>query len=231
MNRHRTALAALTTAAALVTTGPAWAQGAASAPATESDPCNVIAGMAIGVIGGLLFGGRDRARAAAIGGAAGAMACIAVNAASRRTRTAQQVEEDYKTAHAGELPQGAPVLQTYDVRVNPTTDVKSGESFQIVSNITVISSAQQPVSEVREAITLTGPDGKTRNAEKVATEQSGSGAFENTFTLTLPSGVASGSYPVTTKLSINGQVAGERQQTLQIMAASNGGLLLALADR
>jgi hypothetical protein len=228
MNRNFMVLMALTAAASLTVTGCAHKDK--SAGSGDGDPCNVVLGVVAGVIGGALLDKEKRARGAAIGGAAGALACIAVNAVTRRTRTSQQVEDEYKSANAGQLPQGAPVLQSYNVRVNPATDVKSGERFQVVSNITVVRSANQPVSEVRESLTLTGPDGNTRTAEKNASEQPGSGAFENTFTLSLPAGVAPGSYPVTTKLSVNGKVAAERQQTLRVVAARDGGLTVALLE-
>jgi hypothetical protein len=228
MKRHFRVLMTLTTAASLMATG--CATNNKSAGAGDADPCNVWWGVAAGVIGGALLDKDKRARGAAIGGAAGALACIAVNAVTRRTRTSQQVEDDYKTANAGQLPQGAPVIQSYDVRVNPAADVKSGERFQVVSNITVVRGASQAVSEVRESLTLTGPDGNTRTAEKKASEQAGSGAFENTFTLSLPVGVAPGSYPVTTRLSVNGKVAAERQQTLRVVAARGGGLTVALLE-
>jgi hypothetical protein len=226
MNRTPTVLMALTTAASLMFTGCAHKNKGAG----DDEPCNVLAGAVIGVIGGALLDKDKRARGAAVGGAAGALACIAVNAVTKRTRSSQQVEDEYKSANAGQLPQGAPVLQAYNVRVNPDTDVKSGERFQVVSNITVVRSASQPVSEVRETLTLTGPDGKTRTAEKNASEQPGSGAFENTFTLSLPVGVAPGSYPITTKVSVNGKVAGERQQTLRVAMAGDGRLSVALLE-
>jgi hypothetical protein len=220
-------LMALTAATALTVTGCASNKTSSTG---GDEPCNVWLGVAAGVLGGALLDKNKRARGAAIGGAAGALACIAVNTVTRRTRTAQQVEEDYKAANAGQLPQGAPILQTYEVRVNPDATVKSGERFQVVSNITVVRSANQPVSDVRESITLTSPDGNTRTAEKTASEQPGSGAFENTFTLSLPSGVASGSYPISTKLSVNGKVAAERQQTLRVATLSDGALVVAMVE-
>jgi hypothetical protein len=228
MIKNPKVLIALTTTASLMLTGCAHKNKGTGS--SNDEPCNVIAGAVIGAIGGALLDKDKRGRGAAVGGAAGALACVAVNAVTRRTRTSQQVEDEYKAANAGQLPQGAPVLQSYNVRVNPSTDVKSGERFQVVSNITVVRSANQAVSDVRESLTLTAPDGNTRTAEKAATEQPGSGAFENTFTLSLPAGVAPGSYPVTTRLSVNGKVAAERQQTLRIAAARDGGVIVALLD-
>lgn len=209
----------------------ACASGGGLLGSSDGDPCNVLVGALIGGIGGVLLDRNKRGRGAAIGGVAGAVACVAVNSVTRRTRTSQQVEEDYRRTNAGRLPGGAPVVQSYDVRINPRQDVRSGERFQVVSSMTVVRSADQPVTEVKESLTLVSPDGKNRSAEKTASEQPGSGAFENTFTLTLPSGVAPGTYPVRTQLTVNGQPAAERQQDLRVTALAGGGIRVALLDR
>ena len=170
---------------------------------SDSDPCNLIA-------------------VGAIGAAAGALTCVAVNAVSRQTRTAQQVEDDYRRANRGQLPPNEPVVQAYNVTVNPDAGVHSGEKLQVVSNMTVVRGTSQPVNEVKEVLTLMGPDGKSRSAEKTASERPGSGAYENAFSLTLPKGVAPGAYPVNTQLYVNGKQMAERKQELRVVARDNG---------
>jgi hypothetical protein len=59
------------------------------------DPCNPAIGALVGgALGALVGGGDNRGKGAVIGAGLGALACVAVNAASRQTRTADQVEDD-----------------------------------------------------------------------------------------------------------------------------------------
>jgi hypothetical protein len=151
-----------------------------------------------------------------------------VNAASRQTKTAAQVEDDYRRQHGGKLPSSEPVVQAYDVTL-PENSVRAGDKAQVVSNITVVQGSNRPVSEVKEVLTLVGPEG-TRTAEKKANERPGSGAYENTFNLSFPKDVAPGSYPIKTQLFVNGKAAAERKQNLQIVAQGSERRFLVLAE-
>lgn len=226
-NKRQVKWLAAVIASALALTGCETTGGSAG---TESDPCNILIGGIVGGIAGAVLDRNRRGRGAAIGAAAGALTCVAVNAVSRKTRSAQQVEEDYRRANQGQLPPDEPVVQDYNVIVNPTAGVSSGERLQVVSNMTVVRGTRQPVNEVKEVLTLTGPDGKTRSAEKTASEQPGSGAYENAFSLTLPKGVAPGAYPVNTQLYVNGKQLAERKQQLRVIAQHDNSLRFVLVD-
>ena len=217
MHRQSAKWVAMIAAGIFAVSGHASSAVAAETGA-DSDPCNLLVGGILGGVAGALLDRNRRGRGAAVGAAVGALACVAVNAASKQTRTAQQVEEDYRKNNQGQLPPEDPVVQAYDVTVNPDAGVQAGEKLLVVSNITVVRSANQQVKEVKELLTLTGPDGKTRTAEKKASEQAGSGAYENTFSLTLPKGVSPGAYPVSTQLFVNGKVLAERNQELRVVA-------------
>lgn len=229
MKSARVTGVALLTACALVIAGCETTGGTGSAGG-DGDPCNILVGGIIGGIAGAVLDRNRRGRGAVIGAAAGALTCVAVNAVSRRTRTAQQVEEDYRRANQGQLPPDEPVVQAYNVVVNPDAGVPSGERLQVVSNMTVVRGARQPVNEVKEVLTLTGPDGKARTAEKTASEQPGSGAYENAFSLTLPKGVAPGAYPVNTQLYVNGKQMAQRKQELRVIAQRDNTLRFVLVD-
>lgn len=221
MNKRHLRWVAVLTAGALAVSGCANMGGGGLA-GSDDDPCNLIAGTLIGGVAGVLLDRNKRVRGAAIGAAVGALACVAVNAVSRQTRTAQQVEDGYRKANKGQLPPNEPVVQAYDVTVNPEAGVPSGEKLQVLSSMTVVRGAKQPVNEVKEILTLTGPDGKSRSAEKVAGERPGSGTYENSFSLTLPKGVAPGAYPVNTQLYVNGKAMAERKQELRVVAHDSG---------
>lgn len=228
MNKKLVKLVSIIAAGSLAVSGCAT-MGVGGESDSGGDPCNVIVGGVIGGVAGALLDRNKRGRGALIGAAAGAIACVAVNAVSRQTRTAQQVEDDYRRTNRGQLPPNEPVVQAYKVTVNPDAGVQSGEKLQVVSNMTVVRGANQPVNEVKEVLTLTGPDGKSRTAEKIASERPGSGAYENAFSLTLPKGVAPGTYPVNTQLYVNGKAMAERKQDLRVVARDSG-LHFALVD-
>src|SRR3974390_1880807 len=77
-------------------------------PQSGHDPCKAtaatIAVLGGAVLGGLLGGKQHRAGGAAIGAAAAGVACLAVNYHAKQVRTAQQVDEDFRNAHAGQAP-------------------------------------------------------------------------------------------------------------------------------
>ena len=190
----------------------------------DDDPCNPAIGALIGGIIGAVAADK-KGRGALIGAGLGAVACVAMNAASRQTRTAEQVETEYRQQNAGRLPQSEPVVQSYNVNLTPSTEIRSGNKIKVVSNSTVVSAINQPVNEVKEVLTLVGPEGK-KTAEKIANEKPGSGAYENTFNLNFPKNVASGTYPIKTQLYVNGKPREARSQNLKIVA-DNGIIIVA----
>jgi hypothetical protein len=198
------------------------------------DPCNPIygalAGAALGaLVGGAAgehSGGKKYAIGAAVGAGAGALTCVAFNAYSRQTRSAQQVTQDYGQQHRGQLPQH-PVVTAYNVNVNPVGGVQPGNTAAVDSNMTIVDGTAQPANEIKEALTLSGPNGDIRHEKVVNQGTSGGGAYQNEFKIKLPSGVAPGAYKVTTQLYVNGQMLAQRQQNLQVVAGI-GGLRVAL---
>ena len=120
-------------------------------------------------------------------------------------------------------------MQAYNVNVNPGNEVKSGSKVQLVSNMTVVRAANQPVNEVKEVLTLVGPEGN-RTAEKKANEKPGSGAYENTFNVSFPQNISPGSYPLKTQLYVNGKLKETRQQNLRLVAEGDK-LFVALLPR
>ncbi len=198
------------------------------------DPCNsvygALAGAALGaLVGGATgdhSGGKKYAIGAAVGAGAGALACVAFNAYSRQTRTAQQVTQDYEQQHRGQQP-AQPVVTAYNVNVSPASGVQPGNTAAVSSNMTVVDGTSQPVGEIKEALTLSGPNGDIRHEKVVNPGTGGGGAYQNEFKIKLPSGIAPGAYKVTTQLYVNGQVLAQRQQNLEVVAAI-GGLRVAL---
>jgi hypothetical protein len=195
----------------------------------SSNPCNPAVGALIGGALGAVINSDNRGKGALIGAGIGALACVAVNVASRQTKSATQVEDEYRKRHGGKLPSSDPVVQAYTVSVNPDGQVRAGEKAQVVSNMTVVQGANRPVDEVKEVLTLVGPEG-TKTAEKKANDRSGSGAYENTFNLSFPKEVAPGTYPINTQLYVNGRAAANRKQNLRILAEGGERRFVVLAQ-
>ncbi len=183
----------------------------------SNDPCNVAVGAIAGGVVGALVSEKSRGKGAVIGAGLGALACVVINAVSRQTKSADQVETEYRSQHAGQLPPSEPVVEAYHVNVSPDNRVHAGEKVRVVSNMTVVRGSTRSVDEVKEVLTLSGAGG-TKTLEKTASEKSGSGAYENTFNLSFPKDVEAGTYPIKTQLLVNGKEAAERRQKLVVVA-------------
>lgn len=181
------------------------------------NPCNVGVGAIAGGVVGALVNDKNRGKGALIGAGLGALACVVINAVSRQTKSAEQVETDYRSQHAGRLPPTEPVVEAYDVNISPDKRVRPGDKVKVVSNMTVVRGSTRSVDEVKEVLTLSGASG-TKTLEKTASERPGSGAYENTFNLSFPKDVDPGTYPIKTQLLVNGKEAAARKQNLVIVA-------------
>jgi hypothetical protein len=219
----KSALKAAMLLAAMLATGCQDLGGTTGDAGGGSSGCNPIygalAGAALGaLVGGTTgnSGGKRAAEGAAIGAGAGALACVAFNAYSKRTRTSQQVTQDYETQHHGQQP-ATPVVTAYNVNVNPADGVQPGNTANVNSSMTVVDGASQPVGQIKEALTLSGPNGQMHHEKVVNQDSSGGGSYQNQFQIKLPSGLEQGAYQVKTQLYVNGQMLAERQQNLQVV--------------
>ncbi len=180
------------------------------------------------VAGGLLAGGNNRVRGAALGAGLAGLACMAWNYQAKQTRTAQQVEADYRTANRGRVPEQAQLVR-YASKFSPSGRVTPGSQVVLNSDIEVISGVREKdILVVEEEITMVRPDGKQVSSRKVVNEGQGAGGYQSSFTLKMPKGVPEGEYPVKTALYLNGQSAGTRTLTMQVVRNSDGMVQLAM---
>lgn len=218
---------ALPVAVILGLSGCATQGGLAGASDTASNNCDPVIGAVIGgILGGLIDSNR-RGRGAAIGAGLGALACVAINAITKQTRTAEQVEADYRAKNEGSLPTETKV-EGYNTTIIPSNTVQPGGKFQVISTIDVIQGTQVPIKEIRERVTLFRPDNTSQalgSLEKVATQKAASGTFENTFSFTFPQGVPQGSYPVQSVVYLNGQEVEKRTSQIQVVTLGTGALI------
>lgn len=207
-------LAPFLLAACATTGGPGGTAGNAERA------CNPVVAGGIGAALGALIGGKgDRVAGAAVGAAVGALACVAFNHHSEQVKTAKQVDEDYRRAHGGKLPD-KPTVVRYTSTFDPAS-IKAGSEAKLTSYIEVTGGRDAAAPLVEEEIALYKPDGGlVRKARKPVAEQAAAGAFKNTFTIPMPEGVPQGDYKVTTSLYVDGVVVDSNDSKLQVVMAS-----------
>jgi uncharacterized protein YcfJ len=186
---------------------------------SNSNECNAaVAGVAGAIVGGLLAGGKNRVKGAAAGAAIGAFACFAINANSRQTKTASQVETDYKSTRGG-LP-SSPRVVAYNTSIAPGQVIRPGADVSVTSNIEVVSGQKIPVRDVKEEIVLLDPKGEEFKRKTKAVGENGapgSGAYQNTFAFKMPTSAPQGVYTVKTQVYLNGNVAKQSENHVQLV--------------
>jgi hypothetical protein len=180
-----------------------------------------------GAIVGKLVGGNSGAAKGAIAGLA---ACAIIEIASRQTKSANEVDRQYKATNRNQLPPSAKV-DSYMSVVTPNGVAKAGDPIRTQSTIRVVSGTQEPIQEVKEVFVAFAPDGSEfKRGEKKVNDYGGSGEYENSFTLKLPQGAPQGIYRLTTQVFVNGRASGLKETSMQVATIANG-TTVAMLDR
>lgn len=171
-----------------------------------------------GAIIGALIGGT---KGAVGGAAAGLAACAVIEVASRQTKSAAEVDRDYKNGNRNRLPPSAKI-DSYNTVVTPNGPVKSGETIKVQSSIRAISGTSEPVQEIKEVLVAYAPSGEEfKRGEKTVNSKPGSGEYDNSFSLKLPQGAPQGTYKLKTQVFLNGKPGATRESNL-MFARVNG---------
>jgi hypothetical protein len=226
----RTLLIATVTAALLA--------GCASPPGSQDtaaggtqDPCSVgtgaAAGAAVGALLGAITGDRGTAvRGAVLGGAAGALLCVAVNYQSRQTKSANQADRDYQQVR-GHLPP-EPQLVAYTPTLAPPV-VQRGRPVKVNSTLELVNGSREPVSSVREEIVVQDPQGQPLRTGSKPFTAAAAGRYENSFEVTLPPSAPQGVYGMKTQVYVNDRLTASRD--LQTRLVWDGHAATVLAQR
>jgi len=211
-------------------TGGTVRQGPSSAGSLDS--CKPAQAAVGGAVAGALIQairGGNVAEGAVVGAAVGAIACLAVNAQTRRTMDAQSVVGEFRrTSGAQELPADPKVL-AYQTQISPSR-VGPGTPVRVVSNIKVMDGSVRSVQRVEEHLVLLGPGGDElrRFPKEVASGESG--GFDNSFTFSFPQ-VEQGNYKVVTELWLNGEKLDNNQAHIQLVMHHEGSSVERIAAR
>ena len=125
--------------------------GCSSGGMTRSDWGKCMGAVILGTGAGALVGGE---KGAYVGAAAGVAACFVINAQSRQTRAASEVEADYRARH-DQLPVEPEVVR-YDTQLS-APNVRRGEPLRIVSNIETVAGRDVAIHQVKEQIRIFEP--------------------------------------------------------------------------
>lgn len=201
-------------------------QGGQSAISSETVLRCAALGAGGAIVGGLLGGTKG-----AVGGAAaGLAACAVIEVATRQTKTAAEVDREYKVSNRNRLPRTAEV-NAYNTVVTPSGAVKAGEAIKLQSTIRAVSGTNEPVQEVKEILTVYAPSGEEfKRGEKIVSSAPGSGEFDNSFTLKLPAGAPQGTYRLKSQVVLNGKPGITRENQLQLAQVGDT-FTVAMLDR
>ena len=191
--------------------------------------CNPAIAAGVGaVLGGLIGGGKNTLRGAAVGAGLGALACVALNYQTQQVKSAKQVQDEYKAAHRGTLPEQATLVR-YDTSFAPTS-IRPGQKAQTASYIEVAPGTRDMTPTVEEELTLYKPDGSVgTTVRKPVSPTNGSGGFKGGFAIPMPEGVPQGVYPLKTALYLNGKRVGGQDGKLQIVQNGQGVTMAVIA--
>lgn len=200
----------------LLVSGCAAPGGPNSSPHDSNNTALRCAGLGLGgALLGAVIGGKN---AAVKGALVGLAACAVVEIASQQTKSSDTVEQQYRSNNRNQLPQSAKI-DGYTTSVSPNGIAKAGDAIRIQSTIRAVSGQYEPVTEVKEQLIVYAPSGEEfKRGEKKVNERSGSGEYENAFTLRLPDGAPQGVYRFRTQLFLNGKPALLRDSNVQIAA-------------
>lgn len=180
-----------------------------------------------GALLGALIAGKDGALK---GAAVGLAACAVIEIASHQTKTAAEVDRQYKAANRNQLPPFAKV-DAYTTVVTPNGAVTAGQPIKVQSTIRAVSGTKEPVQDVKETLVAYSPNGEEfKRGEKKVNETGGSGEYTNSFTLTLPKGAPQGIYRLQTQVYVNGKPVSKKDSSVQLAQVGDT-QVLAMLDR
>ncbi len=129
----------------------------------------------------------------------------------------KSVTKEYKKQH-GSLPDTTQVL-VYDAKLNPNSIVEVGKPINIDTSVKVVmgkNSKKVFIEEKLEIFDNEKTDQVINSLTKKISNGKG-GAYENTFSFTLPDGMPQGIYPIKTSILIDGKSFEHANSDMQVV--------------
>lgn len=140
-----------------------------------------------------------------------------INYSTEQTKTDEEVSTEYKEEN-GALP-ATTTVSNYQTTILPGSSVMPGTEVHVKSIIAVVPGQDRATAKIEETLTIYDSEDTSlalKSMTKAAAENSG-GEFASQFTFTLPEGMPQGIYPIRSTLALNGEVAGDNSQQLQLV--------------
>lgn len=140
---------------------------------------------------------------------------------SEQTRTNDEVSEEYSKKN-GSLPANTTVT-SYRSEVLPGSAVSPGTEVRVKSYIEVVRGQNENDAVLEEKLTIWDNEDNTI-ALKSMTKEAGEegGGYTSEFSFTLPEGLPQGVYPVSSDLTLNGELVGDKRHALQLVLVGDG---------
>lgn len=136
---------------------------------------------------------------------------------TEQTKTEEQVSKEFEEEN-GALP-ATTTVSSYQTSILPGASVRPGTQVSVKSVIAVVPGQDRATAKIEETLTIYDSEDSSqalKSMTKPAAENSG-GEFSSQFTFTLPEGMPQGIYPIRSTLALNGEIAGDNQQQLQLV--------------
>jgi len=213
--------------AALLVAG-AFAVGACAS--TGESTTGRAVGTSIGALAGGVIGYQKNKKTGAvvgavIGGAAGyAVGWLVDEYVMKRTKTAAQVQAEYKVPKAATV---SPTVHAYGVVINPDKTLARGKGAEATTGFDLVAGAADKPS-VEESRAIVAPDGKRINTKRYAyKEVDGPGGYEFRHKLPVPAEADQGIYRYDSVLYVNGKEASRASNEFQVARSPGGGIAVA----
>lgn len=191
-------------------------------------------GTAVGAVTGGLIGykkdkGSGALKGALIGAAAGYVVGWLVDEyLMKKTKTAEQVQAEYKVAANAAAP---PAVHGYQVVINPDQSLHKGAAAEAVSAFDLVAPSNvRP--KVEEERSIVAPDGTTLHTKRYAyKEVDGPGGYEFRHKLPVPPEAVEGTYRYDSALYVDGKRTSKASSEFQVARAGGGVVVAWLSPR
>jgi hypothetical protein len=205
MSISKISLASLLAVSVAITSGCAT-QGGTTSSSSSGNECNSAGAALIGGLWGAAVGvatgggGKGAAIGAGVGAAVAGLGCIAINANSKQTASADQARQQYQAQYK-KAPDTVTVL---NYTSSGALAVQKGSTEQINTLATIVTpqNGVQPV--ITEKLELTAPNNQAGPSVTKTLAQSG-GGFAQTYAIPIPKEAPGGIWTYKTTIFIDGK--------------------------
>ncbi len=144
---------------------------------------------------------------------------LVIDFTSKQVKSEKEVNKEYLKTNKV-LPKKTKIT-SYKTNIAPGKVIPLGKPASAHSKITIVAGTSNPTNLIQEKIIFFDNDDPTKElrslVKDVNKKNKKTGAFENTFTFTLPEGMAQGVYKIKTSLIINGTESKPLNNEMQVV--------------